>query len=119
MRRSLIVLSVTGILALCVAATVLADKQSELSEKPWRLTDLPGFETFLDENEIEPNDTCPGNPYTLGETFHGAIDPGGDQDWIVFDCNGGDRLTIPCAPSRRSWEPRGAGAEHTPFRPSP
>ena len=81
------------------AGSAFADKQAEMDEylnKPWSIRDLPQLSQILaDVFETEPlNDTCPGEPYTLGDTYHGAIDPPGDLDWICFSCNAGDLLTI-------------------------
>ncbi len=45
-------------------------------------------------DEIEPNDTCPGQSYTLGNPFHGAINPPGDIDWVSFSGVAGDALSI-------------------------
>ncbi len=45
-------------------------------------------------DETEPNNTCPGEPYTLGDQFNAAITPGGDEDWIHFDCNAGQLITM-------------------------
>jgi hypothetical protein len=47
--------------------------------------------------EAEPNNTCPGNVYTLGDIFHGAVTPGGDLDWVAFSCNAGDLITMETA----------------------
>ena len=81
-----------------IAGSSFATKQDELDEmliKPWSLSDLISLNPILaDAFEVEPNDTCPGNAYTLGDTFHGAIDPAGDEDWITFTCTVGDLLTI-------------------------
>ena len=83
-----------------------ADKEIEIQEfknlvhqeylvKPWILSDIfPFHRTFVDVTESEPNNACPGNPYTLGNTFHGAIDPSGDWDWISFTCDAGTEITI-------------------------
>jgi len=88
----------TASLLILVAGASFASKQDQLdalSIKPWTLRDLPQLNNILaDVNENEPNDTCPGEAYTLGDTFHGAIAPPGDLDWVYFQCNQGDLLTI-------------------------
>jgi subtilisin-like proprotein convertase family protein len=88
---------VTSMLVFCVGSA-FASKQTEMDEffqKPWALRDLPQINnTFADVNETEPlNNTCPGEPYTLGDTYHGAISPPGDNDWICFPCNMNDVIT--------------------------
>jgi hypothetical protein len=77
--------------------SAFASKQDEINNftlKPWSITDLPALSAQADVNENEPNDTCPGEPYTLNDTFHGAISPAGDLDWISFSANAGDAITI-------------------------
>jgi hypothetical protein len=74
------------------------DKRGEIeqqNDKPWNLFDMLDFaDPRADVNENEPNDTCPGEPYTLGDVMHGAINPPGDHDWYCFAGNAGDVLTI-------------------------
>jgi subtilisin-like proprotein convertase family protein len=84
-------------MSLLAVGIAFADKQTEMDEfllKPWQLSDLPQLPISLaDVNETEPlNDTCPGEPYTLDDTYHGAI-TSGDNDWICFQCNLGDVIT--------------------------
>ncbi|MFN8179359.1 MAG: proprotein convertase P-domain-containing protein [bacterium] len=98
MRLSNLTVLVAGALLLGVGAAS-ADKQSELREqalKPWSLTNLPEFGVILaDVNETEPlNNTCPGEPYAYGDTYHGTINPAADQDWVSFSANAGDLLTL-------------------------
>jgi subtilisin-like proprotein convertase family protein len=90
-------LCVTSMLLLCVGSA-FADKQSEMDEylqKPWSITDLPQInQTLADVFETEPlNDTCPGEPYTLGDTYHGSLTTG-DDDWVNFSCNAHDVMTL-------------------------
>jgi hypothetical protein len=80
------------------AGSVLADKNQELDDqrnKPWSILDMPEFaNTRADVNETEPlNNTCPGEPYTLGDIYHAALTPA-DEDWISFQCNQGDLITV-------------------------
>lgn len=97
MRIPRLVLLTASLLVL-VAGSAFATKQDELDAqalKPWTLRDLPQLNNILvDVFETEPNDVCPGEPYTFGDTFHGEIGPAGDVDWVYFDCTAGDRLTI-------------------------
>ncbi|MBZ0268849.1 hypothetical protein K8I85_11885 [bacterium] len=90
-----------ALLALTIVAlavgSAFATKQDEidgLALKPWSITDLPQLAALADVNEAEPNDACPGNAYTAGDTFHGEINPAGDLDWITFSANAGDEITI-------------------------
>jgi subtilisin-like proprotein convertase family protein len=87
-------------LVLVASGSALASKTSELTEwqlKPWSLLDLPefaGLSPLADVNETEGlNDTCPGEPYLLGDVYHATLTPG-DQDWICFPCNAGDLITV-------------------------
>jgi len=98
MRLSNLAVLLAGALLL-VAGNASADKVSELQQqavKPWSLTNLPEFQGILaDVNETEPlNNTCPGEPYALGNTYHANISPAGDQDWVSFSANAGDLLTL-------------------------
>jgi subtilisin-like proprotein convertase family protein len=89
-------IAIVASLVVLTAGAAFADKASELAEKPWRLTDLSALSdivVFADVNETEPNDTCPGEAYTMGDVFHGEL-TADDQDWVTFTCNAGDRLTI-------------------------
>jgi subtilisin-like proprotein convertase family protein len=92
-------------IAICVLAAVVlpvryafANKAAELralESKPWQLADHAGLtRSRLDVNEIEPNDSCPGNPYTENDTFHGSISPQGDVDWLTFSCQEGEAIVI-------------------------
>jgi len=89
-------------LAVLVAAVTLAGVAAASAdpatpaEKDWSLLDLPEFGTAIlaDVNEVEPNNACPGNPYTWGDVFHAAISPAADLDWISFSANAGDVMTI-------------------------
>lgn len=97
MRIAKALLCVTSMLVLCVGSA-FADKQSEMDEylqKPWSITDLPQInQTLADVNETEPlNDSCPGEPYALGDVYHAAISPAGDEDWICFTANLNDVIT--------------------------
>jgi hypothetical protein len=96
MKKLQLVLVSMSIVALA-AGSAFATKQDELNNlllKPWSLTDLPGMSALADVFETEPNDVCPGEAHTLGDTFHGAISPAGDLDWISFSLTAGDELTI-------------------------
>lgn len=98
MRIAKLLLTVVSISLLGVGSA-FADKQGEMDElllKPWNLLDLPQYPTPLaDVNETEPlNDTCPGEPYALDDVYHAAINPGGDEDWVCFQCNAGDEMTL-------------------------
>jgi hypothetical protein len=88
----------TAALLTLVVGSAFATKQDEIDQmlvKPWSLTDILVLSsTVADVDEVEPNDTCPGNAYTMGDVFHAAIDVGGDFDWISFTCNAGDAITI-------------------------
>ena len=93
MRVFLLTLSIVVL----AAGSAFASKQDEIDAqalKPWSITDLPQLAILADVNEAEPNDVCPGNLYTLGDNFHGAIDPPGDLDWICFSATAGDEITI-------------------------
>lgn len=84
---------------LLVAGSAFADKQDEITSqerKPWFILDLPEFaNTRADVNETEPvNNACPGEAYTLGDIYHAGIIPAGDNDWITFQCNQGDLITV-------------------------
>jgi subtilisin-like proprotein convertase family protein len=96
MRNSKLLLTIASI-SLLAAGTALADKQAEMDEfllKPWALADLPQLpEALADVDETEPlNNTCPGEPYTLDDTYHGAI-TSNDEDWICFVCDLGAEMT--------------------------
>lgn len=88
LRLALVSLSLVAL----AAGSAFADKVPEI--KDWSLEDLPGLQPLADQNEIEPNDACPGEVYNVGDTFHGAISPAGDLDWINFSANAGDEITI-------------------------
>jgi subtilisin-like proprotein convertase family protein len=79
---------------LCVGVAS-ADPASPV-EKDWTLFDLSEFAAgaLADVNEVEPNDTCPGNAYAWGDVFHAAISPAADVDWVTFSANAGDVLTL-------------------------
>jgi subtilisin-like proprotein convertase family protein len=86
-----------SILALAAGAA-FADKQQELDEfaiKPWVIMDLPvlGSGGLADQFEVEPNNTCPGEAYVLGDVYHGGLTPG-DQDWIQFTATIGQLITV-------------------------
>lgn len=98
MRLSRVMAAVSALLLLA-AWPALADKPSELAEqasRPWVLTDLPELDQILaDVNETEPlNNTCPGEPYVMGNVVHAALNPGGDLDWFAFNGPAGGILTI-------------------------
>jgi subtilisin-like proprotein convertase family protein len=96
MKKLQLVLVSMSIIALA-AGSAFATKQDEINNlllKPWSLQGLPGMIILADVNETEPNDVCPGEAHTLGDTFHGAINVGGDLDWISFSLTAGDELTI-------------------------
>lgn len=81
-----------------LAGSAFADKQDELSsqrDESWSILDLPEFTNPRAEvNETEPvNNTCPGEPYALSDIYHGALSSG-DEDWITFQCNQGELITI-------------------------
>jgi len=97
MRISNVFFTVVSI-SLLAAGSVLADKQQEMDEyllKPWSILDLPQLPVPLaDVNESEPNGTCAtADPYALGDVYHGALSPAGDQDWISFSANQNDEIT--------------------------
>jgi hypothetical protein len=89
---------VTVFCLVLIAAPAFADKQDVLNEynlKPWTLMEWLGQPaTLADVYEEEPNNDCStANPYIMGDTFHGEI-TSGDYDFISFDGNAGDALTI-------------------------
>jgi len=92
-RLALLALTIVA-LAVGSAFATKQDEINSLALKPWALDDLPQLSALADVNEAEPNDACPGNAYTAGDTFHGAISPAGDLDWITFSANAGDEITI-------------------------
>lgn len=97
MRLSKVMFSVTALVFLA-AWPSMADKPQELADqmvKPWRIADLPEFSEILaDVNETEPlNNSCPGEPYLMGNVFHGGL-TAGDQDWVAFTAGAGDLLTL-------------------------
>jgi len=90
---------VTVLCVTLLVAPAFADKQGELQSynaKPWSLMQWfgqPG--TLADVYEEEPNGDCStANPYTMGDTFHGEINPAYDWDFIGFSANANDALTI-------------------------
>ncbi len=88
---------ITAAAVLLVAGSAFANKQDEVSsqrDKPWSILNMPEFaNTRADVLETEPvNNTCPGEPYTEGDIYHGALAPG-DNDWISFHCDQGDLIT--------------------------
>lgn len=64
---------------------------------------LFGVALAADVFETEPlNDTCPGEPYSLGDTYHGALTlvDGDiiDEDWLCFPCEEGHLITAETGP---------------------
>ncbi|NNE10484.1 MAG: hypothetical protein HKN20_18125, partial [Gemmatimonadetes bacterium] len=48
----------------------------------------------IPSDEVADNETCPGQEYVLDTEFQGSISPAGDVDWVFFDCNQGDLISI-------------------------
>lgn len=88
-----LILTASAILAL--AASAFGAPSSEV-EKDWSFANLPEFSNPLaDVNETEPlNNACPGEPYSLGDTYHAQISPAGDNDWIAFSTTQGFLITV-------------------------
>ncbi len=82
---------------LVFATAAFASKQDELDHqalKPWTLAEhMSLLSTAADVNETEPNNVCPGESFTPGDTFHGEL-VSGDEDWVFFNANAGDAITI-------------------------
>lgn len=81
---------------LLLVSSFAAANPGTAPEKAWSLTDLPQLAAQAGtQNESEPgNDTCPGDAYILGDTYIAEINVGGDEDWISFQCNAGDFITV-------------------------
>lgn len=96
MMRSWTLLGCLALVGAMTAGPALADvKTSEVQEKPWRSIGGPGSgpAVLADVFETEPdNDVCPGDPYVLGDVYHGEINPSTDEDWITFSATAGDNI---------------------------
>jgi subtilisin-like proprotein convertase family protein len=95
MSISRLVFSLACICVFSSAALAGKPKVERHDGKAWAVRDLPALNQELaDAFEVEPNDDCPGNTYTLHATFHGLLEAGGDADWIRFSCDAGDEITL-------------------------
>lgn len=77
------------VLGLC-AGTAFADKDKPI-DADWHYVVGPDREII---DEVEPNDTCPGQAIVCGD----VVDPGeivaADRDWFTFEATAGDDLIL-------------------------
>jgi subtilisin-like proprotein convertase family protein len=96
MRFTKLLTSTASVLLLCGVAFGAGkdQEQDEMLVKPWTLRDIPQLnQTLADVNEVEPNNACPGEAYTLGDIYHASL-TAGDQDWVNFSATVGDLITV-------------------------
>jgi hypothetical protein len=79
------------VILVLLAGSAFADP-SAIEPKPWEHQLGPPRDVYP---EAEPNNTCPGQAYVIGDVVQpAALSPAGDLDWYSFAANAGEVLTI-------------------------